>query len=97
MPTFRARPIEIEAIQWNGNNYAQCVYFVNERVLDYSNVKLKVYDYLQDVWVPVNMFDWIIKGTRGEFYPCENGAFHEKYELIIGDPIVSWSNVTPPE
>lgn len=27
--------------------------------------------------------DWIIRGTKGEFYPCSDDVFHEKYEEII--------------
>lgn len=26
--------------------------------------------------------DYIIKGLRGEFYPCKPDVFHKKYELI---------------
>ena len=29
--------------------------------------------------------DWIIKGTRGEFYPCELGVFEEVYEEAESD------------
>lgn len=25
--------------------------------------------------------DWIIRGTRGEFYPCKPGPFADKYEF----------------
>lgn len=26
--------------------------------------------------------DFIIKGLRGEFYPCKPDVFHQKYELL---------------
>lgn len=29
-----------------------------------------------------NVGDYIIKGLKGEFYPCKPDVFHEKYEVI---------------
>lgn len=37
--------------------------------------------------------DQIIKGTRGEFYPCKPKPFSDKYQRV-SDGIVSSSNVT---
>lgn len=32
--------------------------------------------------------DFIIKGLRGEFYPCKPDVFHAKYEeLVVPDPV----------
>lgn len=31
-----------------------------------------------------NLGDWIIKGVRGEFYPCERTIFEETYEEVTG-------------
>jgi hypothetical protein len=42
----------------------------------------QVYDSIQNSYVHVNMNDYIIKGTKGEFYPCNPDVFHEKYEVI---------------
>ena len=41
----------------------------------------EVWDYLQEDWVNVNLNDYIIEGTKGEFYPCEEGVFKYKYIL----------------
>ena len=29
-----------------------------------------------------NIGDYIIKGVKGEFYPCKPDVFHKKYEKI---------------
>ena len=29
--------------------------------------------------------DWIIKGVKGEFYPCKNEIFDETYEKVEDD------------
>jgi hypothetical protein len=40
----------------------------------------QVYDKLHSTWVFVYTGDWIIKGIRGEFYPCRPDVFAESYE-----------------
>lgn len=30
----------------------------------------------------VNIGDYVIKGVRGEFYPCEKSIFEETYEVV---------------
>jgi hypothetical protein len=39
-----------------------------------------VFDYLHNTWVEFKKGDWIIKGVKGEFYPCEETVFVETYE-----------------
>lgn len=37
----------------------------------------------------VNLFDWIIQGVAGEFYPCKPDIFEATYELVadvMGQP-----------
>ena len=29
-----------------------------------------------------NLFDWIIKGVNGEFYPCKPDIFEKTYEKV---------------
>lgn len=40
-----------------------------------------VWDYLHQTWVGVRPGDYIIKGMKGEFYPCDPEVFNSKYEL----------------
>lgn len=44
-----------------------------------------VFDYLHNTWVEFKKGDWIIKGVKGEFYPCEASVFEETYEVWV-DP-----------
>jgi hypothetical protein len=30
----------------------------------------------------VNIGDWVIQGTQGEFYPCKDSVFQEVYEPV---------------
>ena len=78
---FRKRPVVIEAIQWTGKNWKEIEEFVNVR-------KSGVHAWIGgDLIIPTlegNMSatpgDWIIKGVRGEFYPCKPDIFAQTYE-----------------
>jgi len=41
-----------------------------------------VWDYIHETWVGVRVGDYIIKGMKGEFYPCCTEVFDAKYEEI---------------
>lgn len=42
----------------------------------------QVYDREHDAWEPLVVNDWVLKGVRGEFYPCTNAVFRESYEWV---------------
>jgi len=43
-----------------------------------------VYDELHRTWVKFDVGDWIIKGIKGEFYPCKPDIFEQTYEEVKG-------------
>lgn len=43
----------------------------------------EVYDKLHGVWIPFFERDYIIEGTKGEFYPCREEVFNVKYEVVM--------------
>lgn len=79
---YVSRQIEIEAIQWNGLNYSEIKDFTNKNVNIQGVDDLWIFDTLQNCCVHANKGDFIIKGTKGEFYPCDPQVFMEKYERI---------------
>jgi hypothetical protein len=42
----------------------------------------QVYDKLHDTWISVADGQWIVRGAKGEFYPCDDETFHWKYEEL---------------
>jgi len=78
---YRKKPVVIEAIQFNGRNSADihefCGEFVREPVGE---------EYLEIVTLEGIMRaqhgDYIIKGVKGEFYPCKPDVFEQTYELV---------------
>jgi hypothetical protein len=92
---FRTKIVEIEAMQWRYNS----TLFEKMRDWTEGNFRLiderksedefidhftaQVYDKLHDTWISVADGQWIVRGAKGEFYPCDDETFHWKYEEVI--------------
>jgi hypothetical protein len=77
---FRKKPVIIETIQWTGFNLTEIINFVG---FDYSVTpgdELMIKTLEGELHASRN--DWIIKGIRGEFYPCKPDIFESYYERI---------------
>lgn len=94
MPRFRKKPVEIEAMQWDGSEEVQAQivswpWKVGDspgRIqgwFDGGGYHLVVYT-LEGA-MRVNPGDWIIRGVQGEFYPCKPDIFEATYEPVEGD------------
>lgn len=88
------KPVVIEAIQWNGQNTKEILEFMGQKV-DLSNpiAQDSFYDYelsLQNGWKITTLEgghiasinDFIIKGIKGEFYPCKPDIFELTYNKV---------------
>lgn len=85
---FRKRPVEVDAIQWTGDNIVAVLNFFDAgRETTIVNINCPA-DRSQG-WVEIptlegkmraSVGDWIIKGVKGEFYPCKPDIFAETYE-----------------
>ena len=51
-------------------------------VMEGEGIVAVVWDYLHKTWVGVRAGDYIIKGMKGEFYPCDPEVFEAKYEPV---------------
>jgi hypothetical protein len=81
---YRKKPVVIEAIKWEGNNLPEIILFMqgNTPILGTPNYpKSLVINTLEGAhYADVN--DWIIKGIKGEFYPCKPDIFKKTYEKV---------------
>lgn len=77
---YKTKPCEIEAIQWDGSNVEEIKNFIGE----YFKAKTIEGIYIRTLEgvMRARVGDYIIKGLRGEFYPCKPDVFEKKYELI---------------
>ena len=80
MAKYRKRPIIIEAICFIGND---------KEIMDFCPTARDLEDTKPNLIIPtlegdhlVSVGDFVIKGIKGEFYPCKPDIFEQTYELI---------------
>lgn len=80
---FISKPVEIEAVWFDGANGKEIVDWINA---DSPESVGKAFAQGDRLYIPTlegtmiaSLFDWIVKGTRGEFYPCKPDVFETKY------------------
>lgn len=89
MPNFRKKPVVIEARQfvgvtvegqeqlaeWCGGLLRGTKLPADERVIRIPTLEGEM---------EASFGDWIIRGVKGEFYPCKPDIFHATYEPVDG-------------
>jgi len=77
---YRKKPVVIQAVQWTGKNHQEIVDFT-----DGTNIHKPVDS--RSFSIPTlegemlaNVGDYIIKGVKGEFYPCKPDIFELTYD-----------------
>lgn len=91
---WRKKPVVIEAIQWTGVNEGVMRAFCSKIEGPWEDVSrtgdAKPYLYLHiptsEGVMRADMGDWIIKGVKGEFYPCKPDIFAATYEPVDSAP-----------
>ncbi len=85
MAQYRKKPVVVEARQIDSANYddmSDIVEWCNGVAVDHDGHAIAI-DTLEG-----RMFadpgDWIIRGVKGEFYPCKPDIFEATYELDGG-------------
>ena len=84
---YRKIPVVIEAVEWTGKN-------VNE-ILEFTKSKDNLFfreipgSFMTRMFIrtlegdmQAHIGDFIIKGIKGEFYPCKPDIFHLTYEKV---------------
>ena len=79
MAKYRKKPVVIDAIQFTGDNFSEIESFCPKA----RNVGIRnmVIPTLEGDMTALSD-DWIIKGVKGEFYPCRPDIFEQTYELV---------------
>lgn len=81
MPRFRKKPVVIEAIQWTGGNAVTLLDWIGPHARQ-EGATLIIATLEGDH--EASLGDWIIKGVKGEFYPCKPDIFTATYEPVEG-------------
>ena len=89
MPKFRKKPVVIEAFNFTGGmSYDEmCVDWgdIFADVAKHQNVINVIDIQTLEGTMTAHLGDWIIRGVKGEFYPCNPDIFEQTYEHV-GEP-----------
>lgn len=94
---FRTKIVEIEATRWTGDNLEELEEWTEQQFAlnpdkrnlygEPTDITAHVYDELHETWVGVKTGQWIVRGAKSEYYPCDDETFHWKYEEITEDAL----------
>ena len=89
MPNFRKKPIVIQAVRWTGEvdqafrdlvgaDFADALGILAKQAPEPRQLAIET---LEGTMV-AQPGDWIIKGVKGELYPCKHDIFEATYEAV---------------
>src|SRR6476660_3691874 len=87
MAKYRKKPVVIEAMQFTNEDKDRCGCFVtcNWTAVFKDGKPAMEIQTLEGMTV-ATLGDWIIKGVKGEFYPCKPDIFEATYEPAALSP-----------
>ena len=90
---YKTKPCEIEAVRWDGTNVpeieqfaGQAVQWCHDCVMHYGSQNpyagYMLYIHTLEGVMRADVGDYIIRGLKGEYYPCKPDVFEQKYERM---------------
>jgi hypothetical protein len=85
MHKYVKKPVEVEAVQWTGDNrpeiwdFCSLCYFNT----DMETGELKLIIQTLEGNMGASIGDFIIKGIKGEFYACKEDIFKLTYDKVV--------------
>lgn len=77
MAKYRKKPVVIDAVQWTGSNAAEIAEFIGDNgVVKGGYVDIGTLE----GFMVASVNDYVIKGIKGEFYPCKPDIFEATYD-----------------
>ena len=91
--SYRKKPVVVKAVQWTGENLREVIAFTDgppETKSHHAGMMWEQYEdlvrknglkiYTLEGKMDASPGDWIIKGVKGEFYPCKPDIFAATYD-----------------
>lgn len=92
MPRFRKKPVVIEALQLRWDNWSDMCDFADVGFMkdgqpegfnpDGDSNIIGLYIPTSEGVMEARQNDWIIRGVKGELYPCKPDIFEATYEPV---------------
>lgn len=84
MPQYRKKPVVIEAVQFVGGHHSADVIkaFAGESYICWHIHSNTVSIHTLEGNITASVGDFVIRGVKGEFYPCKPDIFAATYEAV---------------
>lgn len=87
MRKYRKKPVVIDALQWTGGNLNDCIEFLGNSYGGFNaercpNGKSEIKVLTLEGFHIASRGDYLIRGIKGEHYPCKPDIFAATYEPI---------------
>jgi hypothetical protein len=83
MTFYRKKPVVIQAVKWTGENNIEVLDFCSSCYITSSGKTKDLIISTLEGDMSASVGDYIIKGVKGEFYPCKEDIFDMTYETVI--------------
>lgn len=81
---FRKKPVVIDAMKWTGTNWDEISAFCEYGITTIGDNHPLFISTLEGK-VRCDVGDWLIRGLKGEFYPCKSDIFDATYEPVTNE------------
>lgn len=82
MKKFKKKSLTIEAIKFDGENVRDVLLFASAMSYHVPSTNC-IYIRTLEGDMRAGVGDWIIKGVKGEFYPCKPDIFAASYDEVV--------------
>jgi len=92
---YRKKPVVVKAVEWKGDNLREVISFTDKPPVTDCPASLDSWERFEDLVkrdglkiftlegkMNASIGDYIIKGVKGESYPCKPDIFKATYELV---------------
>ena len=76
---YKKKPVTVAAVKWNGINLQEIREFTNNEAMIKNDVL--IIPTLEGT-MTVEIGSYIIRGIKGEYYPCRGDIFEDTYEEV---------------
>lgn len=91
---YKKKPVEVEAQKWGGGNYEWLNDFCGQNWtradahdISYDDPEqVIIYNTAEKQWLHLPVGHWLIRGVKGELYPCAPDIFEMTYEPLTPTP-----------
>lgn len=77
----RKMPVVVKAVQWMTDNYNEVANFLGQGDCSFNSDGRSLFLKTPEGTMEAQPFDYIIRGVKGEFYPCKPDIFKQTYEI----------------